>query len=381
LAGYLLADERLDPDEVIALLDPWARTVCTPPLDARELSKTVFSIARREQGKRVCDLLPLLPSPEFLTREFATKGNVIAGGNLPRGGKLVIVGPGGVGKSLLAISLGICLASGKAALGEIAIAAPQRVGLFPCEDPAGETQVRLRRQVDELRPDQPPDGLFVFTREEPLIFGGRHGRPQEEALARLTETVRRHALSVVIFDPLVALHEASENDNSEMARWLFRLGDTLQRESCAIILTHHVTWGQDGEPHSRGASVIQNWADTVWNLRRIEARGRMVVKLTLDKINFGPRWDPLILTLDPESLLFRAEGEQSALCPVPALLEYLRDEHGGAFRGKKGDLYRLVQAQFGCGERTVRAAFRAALSHQPSLLRDLGRGGGFEVVE
>jgi hypothetical protein len=299
---------------------------------------------------------------------------------LTQGGKLVVAAAGGTGKSLAAIQVGISLAARLTVFGEFSVIASQRVGLFLLEDPPAVTQDRLKRQCEGMGLPEPPDGLFFFTREESLSLGGRHGKPNEEALSRLVETVRRLQLTVVIFDPMISLHEAKENDNSEMARWLFPLGDTLQREGCAIILTHHVTWGLDGESHSRGASAIQNWGDSVWNLKQIDAGGRKVVKMSLDKINFGPRWDPMILTLDPESLRFRAEAEQKALCSVPSLLDYLRDEQGGEFRGKKGDLYKLVQARFGCGERTVREAFHAALNHQPPLLKDLGRGGGFEVI-
>lgn len=324
--------------------------------------------------------LSVLPAAEYLAHPFPPVSNILVGGNLTAGGKLLIAGTGGIGKSLIDISLGICLTARRPVFGEFAVTAPQRVGLFLCEDPAGVTQDRLRRQLAGMGLSEPPDGLFMFPRDERLIFGGRHGKPQE-AIDRLTETVRRHALSVVIFDPLVAIHEADENSNMEMARWLFPFGEALQHEGCAIIVSHHTTWGQDGEPHSRGASAIQNWADSVWLLRRIETGGREAVKLSVAKINFGPRWEPLILTLDPESLLYSAQGEQSALCPVPALLEYLRDEHGGEFRGKKDDLYSQVQAHFGAGRRTVREAFRAALSHQPPLLEDLGRGGGFKVIE
>lgn len=324
--------------------------------------------------------LSVLSAADFLNQPFPPAHNILAGGNLTHGGKLEIAGTGGIGKSLIAITLGICLTARRPVFGEFAVTAPQRVGLFLCEDPAGVTQDRLRRQLAGMGLSEPPDGLFMFPRDERLIFGGRHGEPQE-AIDRLTETVRRYALSVVIFDPLVAIHEADENSNMEMARWLFPFSEALQREGCAIIVSHHTTWGQDGEPHSRGASAIQNWADSVWLLRRIETGGREAVKLSVAKINFGPRWEPLILTLDPESLLYSAQGEQSALCPVPALLEYLRDEHGGEFRGKKDDLYSQVQAHFGAGRRTVREAFRAALSHQPPLLEDLGRGGGFRVIE
>lgn len=384
LAGYWLHVTHGNEQATFRAMEEWARR-CVPPMAAAELRDTIRSIARREganrrEATRTCEPLSILPAREFVSHTFTAQGNIIAGGNLPYSGKLCIVAPGGSGKTLIVLQVGVCLASGGSVLGEFPVVARQRVGLFLCEDPPAETQQRFKRQLQGVKLSEPPDGLFLFTRDEPLLFGGPHGKPREDMLVRLTETVRRYTLSVVIFDPLVALHEADENSNSEMTRWLFRLGETLQGEGCAIVLTHHVAWGQDGEQRSRGASAIQNWADTVWNLRPMEAGGRKVIKLTLDKINFGPRWEPLVLTLDPESLLFSAEGEQSALCPIPALLEYLRDEHGGAFRGRKGELYEMVQANFGAGRRTVREAFRAALSHQPPLLEDLGRGGGFKVI-
>lgn len=397
--GRSLKTKELTPAVILATLRATNAEQCVPPLDVAEVERIAAhaydqadrgdferngrnggSGGHSETGGAALQPLSVLSAADFLTRDFPATDNILAGGNLTVGGKNLIAGPGGIGKSLIDITLGLCMTARRPVFGEFAVMAPQRVGLFLCEDPAGVTQDRLRRQLQGLGLSEPPAGLFVFPRDERLIFGGRHGTPQE-TINRLIETVRRYALTVVIFDPLVSIHEADENSNTEMARWLVPLGDALQREGCAIVVSHHTTWGQDGEPHSRGASAIQNWADTVWLLRRIETGGREGVKLSVAKINFGPRWEPLILTLDPETLLFSAQGEQSALCPVPALLEYLRDEHGSEFRGKKDELYNLVQAHFGAGRRTVREAFRAALSHQPPLLEDLGRGGGFKVIE
>lgn len=391
LAGAMRRHGTTESEISDALLSVNANR-CDPPLSEKEVRGIAKSVSRyapgradqtevSPDGKGVSKPLALLPARDFIERPLTNVGNIIDGGNLPRSGKLLAVAAGGVGKSLLAGQLSLSLSTGGAVLGTFQITEPQRVGLFPCEDPEWQTQDRMRRQSRGMGLQKPPDGLFVFGREEPLLFGGPGGTPYEESIARLVETIRRLALSVVIFDPLIALHEARENENSDMARWLYRMAGALQKEGCAVIITHHVTWAHDGESHSRGASAIQNWADTVWNLREVKGKGRTGIKLSLDKINFGPRWAPLLLTLDPDTLLFQAARDEGGLCPVPDLLQYLRDVHGGVFRGRKTDLYNLVRNHFGCGDRTVREAFHAAISHNPPLLKDLGRRGGFEVTE
>ncbi len=351
-------------------------------LDQAEKSLPVLR-ALASPATRTVEVLPMLEAPDFLARQWTAGKTIIAGGNLPERGKLILSAPGGTGKSLLTVSMGIELASGLPILGRFHVSGPQRVGLFILEDQCDETKHRLRAQLDGLELPMTPTGLFVFTREEPFVIAGPGGAPNDAVLDRLRETVRRYALTVVIFDPLIVLHgsQADENSNREMPRWLYPLSAALEAEGCAVILTHHTTWDKDGELHLRGATAIQNWADTVWQLRAAAQGPHPLVKLTCEKINFGPRWSALTLELTPDSMLFRVVNEQGVLCPVPSLVAYLRDEHGGAFTGRRGDFYVAAARYFGCSDRTVRDAVRAALSEQPPRLKDLGRGAALEVIE
>ncbi len=74
LAGYFLPKLGNDVDEVLALLQPWAGTVCSPPMDPRELRKlrdTVESIARLEASRTKTQRPGKNPPPETNLLDFA----------------------------------------------------------------------------------------------------------------------------------------------------------------------------------------------------------------------------------------------------------------------------------------------------------------------
>jgi KaiC/GvpD/RAD55 family RecA-like ATPase len=115
LAGVFLA-KRHGVEQTLAILEPWAANICTPPMDRSELRATVQSVARREAGKQdVTAALPNLEPPVVVLRKSQNQGDPIPTGlqvldSRLRGGMrpgkaLVIGGTPFAGKTALGIQI------------------------------------------------------------------------------------------------------------------------------------------------------------------------------------------------------------------------------------------------------------------------------------
>jgi RecA/RadA recombinase len=115
LTGVFLAKGH-SVEQALAILDPWARTVCVPAMDLSELRATVQSVARLEAAKHDAPAaLPSLDAPVAVLRKSQNQGDPIPTG-LPildarlRGGMrpgkaLVIGGTPFAGKTTLGIQI------------------------------------------------------------------------------------------------------------------------------------------------------------------------------------------------------------------------------------------------------------------------------------
>jgi hypothetical protein len=202
-----------------------------------------------------------LPGPEFMRASFSGATRLVPSIGLTEAGVGLLTGAGGDGKSVCGLNLSLAWCGATLALGQaIPAARTLRVVLFPVEEAPGMVQERLRTILGST---PIPDRLFLFTRCEPMRFSGARGRPNVRALDRLAATLARHApVDLVVFDPLVYLHEAEENSSSEMMRWLVPLREVCRRAGAALLIVHHSGWAGDGDDaRGRGSTAIRAWSD------------------------------------------------------------------------------------------------------------------------
>lgn len=321
----------------------------------------------------------VLPGPEYMRTSFAGADRLVPGIGLTACGVGVLSGAGGDGKSILALSLVLGWTADPASLPDpLRPARPLRVMLFMVEDAPGMVQERLHMMLGS---EPAPDRLLLFTRREPMQFGGSKGRPLTKALDRLAATLARHApVDVVVFDPLVYLHQAEENSASEMMRWLTPLREHCRQAGAALLIVHHAGWAPDGEDaRGRGSTAIRAWSDCELSLRAQNKAGRILHRLNLVKCNFAPRWkEALTLQLDAVTLRFEVVDEAGILCAPESLAAWLTEAHGGEWAGKRADLYAAIREHFGCEERTAREALKRAKDAR--LLIDEGQRKPLRVV-
>jgi hypothetical protein len=299
---------------------------------------------------------------ELMKIEFPQRPAHVGGGILPAQGKALFTGPGGVGKTVALLQTALELASGRAWFGRWLGDERSRVGLLLQEDPLAVTQERLRRLMRGLGLGEGAD-LPVFLRDP-----ARYLRVTSDAdLAQIVAFVRRHAIGVLIPDPLITFHTLNENDNAVMRFIMDRFTAVQAETGCAVLVAHHHhrrprDGGEDPDP-ARGASAIQDWARTVVNLipqQPVEGRSR--IRMTFTKLNYGPMPPgPVILERDPDSLLVRAVEEEEMCSPERAA--QVLEELGGQ-AAKKGDWYEAIKKATGCSDRTARAAGKGAIERR-----------------
>jgi hypothetical protein len=146
----------------------------------------------------------VLPGPDFLRTSFVGADRLVPGIGLTACGVGVLSGAGGDGKSVLAGNVVLGWTGNTLDLPEmLRPVRPLRVLVFMVEDSPGMVQERLRMM---LGIERAPANLFLFTRTEPMAFGGSKGRPLTKSLDRLAVTLERHKpVDVAVFDPLVYL--------------------------------------------------------------------------------------------------------------------------------------------------------------------------------
>jgi hypothetical protein len=180
-----------------------------------------------------------IPRRDFLFRRHYIRGFVSA-----------TIAPGGIGKSSQALVEAIAMVTGQAFLGETPTSGTLRVWYYG-EDPQDELDRRIaaicqhyRIQKNDLGDRLFRDSMHNLPLKRFATQGkaGKSGsgitfdRTLEEGIRY---TIRQVRLDVVIFDPLISLHSASENDNVAMDAIARKLGTIAAETDSAIDLVHH----------------------------------------------------------------------------------------------------------------------------------------------
>ncbi len=194
---------------------------------------------------------------EFLAINMPPR-EMLLGPILPERSLAMLYASRGIGKTLLALSIGLAVASGTPLLRWCA-PRQRRVLYVDGEMPLVSLQERLRAISAGLGAIIPNDGFRVLAAdntENGLSIGSEEG---QRAIDRLLSGV-----DLVIFDNLSTLCTNGSESASDawvpMQSWLLK----LRRQGIAVLLVHHA--GTNGR--QRGTSRREDALDTVIALRR-----------------------------------------------------------------------------------------------------------------
>jgi hypothetical protein len=194
---------------------------------------------------------PVLAGQEPPERRWATRGWV------GFGHVTLLVGPGGIGKTLLAQQMASCWALGKSFIGDVQ--GPLKCLMWACEDDHDELwrrQVALARWCDA--------GLDAFA--ERLVIVPRHGLENtlvstefgklvySPLINELSEQAADLAAEVVILDNVGQLYGGGENDRHAVTAFLNTLSGALPGR--ALLLLAHPSRSSGSE--FSGSSAWEN---------------------------------------------------------------------------------------------------------------------------
>lgn len=257
---------------------------------------------------------------------------------LPVGAVGALVAPGGIGKTMLLLSICLALAAGR----RCPLASqgtpkgprkPAPVVLVLAEETVEEMHRRLHHVVDAevrnakgvatARERSELAGLLEENlRVYPLAGRGRlmfGGDDDEQAVKSLDESVGGARL--VVLDPLRQFHAGDENDSASMTSLVQTLQSIASRHRCAVLISHHTSksasMGGTGDQAgaSRGSGALTDALRWQMNLSRLD-------------VELGKRY-----AISPSQLgqYVRADlSKANYVAPQPALV--FRREAGGVLK-------------------------------------------------
>jgi len=271
----------------------------------------------------------------------------------------LIVAQEGVGKSFLALEIGLAKASGFDLTG-IGITGPGRVIYFSKEDPPGIIEERLQSIRPFVKSEE------AMARADNLEIVSLYGKPATLVSAKslVNEKLIRQIIKagsgkdLLIFDTLRKLHDLEENSSGEM-KVLLEIFDRIALDTgAAVLLIHHTNKsanlnGQQGDQSSaRGSNAIVG--NTRWSLHletvKNDNSGEKRIKVSIPRASYGPEGG--------EWWLERAEGGV-LVASDPILVEKpqrstkkptLKNIKGGKDDGEVANGYRLKYPSGGLDE-------------------------------
>lgn len=176
----------------------------------------------------------------------------------------IIGGEPKCGKSILALSLAVAVASGKPCLDKFSVASRGRVLIFAAEDPLPVVKSRLA--AISLAHGAALSALDIFVVTRPSLR-----LDIDSEYDSLRNTVEKLSPRLLILDPFVRLHRVDENSAGDVAPLLSKLRYIQRTFHASVILVHHA---RKDSKHSRqgqalrGSSEFHAWGDSNLYLRR-----------------------------------------------------------------------------------------------------------------
>lgn len=176
----------------------------------------------------------------------------------------IIGGEPKCGKSVLALSIAVAVASGKPCLGRFSVTSRGRVLLFAAEDPLNVVKTRVAAIALSYGVTLAELDILVITRPALRL-------DLDTDYELLKNTVEALSPQLLILDPFVRLHRIDENASGEVAPLLSRLRHIQRTFHVSVIIVHHA---RKDSKHARqgqalrGSSEFHAWGDSNLYLRR-----------------------------------------------------------------------------------------------------------------
>ena len=233
-AGY----NNYDTDKEVAVAIEGARRKYNAP------EPTEAGIKKHFEEKHEGDISAFAVDADALNPTNLPTRQFIYGRHLIENYVATTISPGGVGKTTIALTDAIAIATGRQ-LTHDDVHKKCKVWHYNLEDPKDEL---LRRVIAiqkhfNIKKEDLIGELFINSgRDQRLIVADK---TQQGVIAtphaeQLTEAILKNGIKVLSIDPFVKSHYADENDNKQIDDVLQTYGQIAHDTNCAIDLVHHV---------------------------------------------------------------------------------------------------------------------------------------------
>lgn len=241
---------------------------------ASRLHDTIYT---RETGKPKISTLGDIfnyPNPEYLLEPI-----------LYRNTSNLLTAYAGVGKSVLSMSIAHAVVTGLPLWGHFQVHKTGSVLIIDEENPGAFLKERLLK--------------MGFKEGMPIYFLHYQGVKLDApaCFASLVETISELKPVLVVFDALIRLHNAKENDNSEMAIVMGKVRELINLTGITALIIHHDRKGQgDRKERARGGGDIVGAVD---NQICLEPKDDDTLLLSPGKTRVAP-FKPIKLKMEGE---------------------------------------------------------------------------------
>lgn len=273
-----------------------------PPLDESEVIATCQSIARTHGRNN--PIGPSLddtdPEPLFVFKDFKASRYLFTdppprrwlfADVIPCGKVILLVAPGGTGKSMFSIQLGASIATGLPFADVWEVGETGGVLLLLGEDDDEELHRRTFNICNQLAPRQETDAIPRLG--ENLIIKSMVGEDNllttadsQSKEVRQTPLVNRLILAakqipnlkLIVIDPASRFRGGDENASQDVTRFVEAVERVAQATGAAVLIIHHANKGSmsSSEPSqsaSRGSSALTDGVRLQMNLATLDNNG------------------------------------------------------------------------------------------------------------
>jgi len=160
-----------------------------------------------------------------------------------------------MGKSMMALNLGVSISMGGVALGSIPVRDPGEVIYFSLED----NHRRLKQRLDKMCPGAWPENLLIYDTWAGVSF---------------VESIITDKTKLIIIDTLQRTRADRNAGKQDLYQYDYKSIAPLQtlaaQKNIAILIIHHLRKSDDDDPHSciSGSLGLTGAADGTWVLKR-----------------------------------------------------------------------------------------------------------------
>ena len=371
--SYADAVRRFEHRRLLIKLGSDCQTIAnSEALSATQLSNEIEIICaaiQRKAGSLGGQTLSVRRPDDLLSMEFDASDNMLADRVLAKGQFMTLLGPGGIGKSRLAIQLAISSITGRNFVG-LETHGTNQSWLFV------QTENNCRRLQSDLRNFKKWAGENWATVNERLHFHTVESDcdsylPLNDsgAFNRIRQLIRDIKPGVVVFDPLRDFGVGDLNSDADMGETcqsiarLVRDGDPNR----ACIVLHHSLTGKIGASKANGfdrgsfgrnSKVLQGWTRGQINVAPASAEDNTRLIVACGKNSNGREFPPFGIKLNPDTMVYEVdpsfdlkawEGEVSGKTSTPILsAEKVAELCDGSLT--KAKLVKLVRTETGCSQ-------------------------------